>query len=145
MTETLPSQRVLVHTSTQSIRWADMDAFGHVNNTVYFRYMEQARIEWTYALTEGGEGHADGTGPVIANASCNFLIPLVYPGDLEVRMFLGDPGRTSVGSFYEIHSGGRKFADGASRIVWIDIATGRPVPLPAAVTDPLRARGEVTR
>ena len=38
--------RLLVHTSRQPIRWGDMDALGHVNNTVYFRYMEQARIEW---------------------------------------------------------------------------------------------------
>lgn len=144
MTETLPSQRVLVHTSTQSIRWADMDALGHVNNLVYFRYMEQARIEWLYALAQGAGGYVDGSGPVIANASCNFLAPLVYPGELEVRMFLAEPGRTSVGSFYEIHCGGRKFAEGASRIVWIDIATGRPVPLPAAVTAPLRTLDGVT-
>ena len=139
MTEALPSQRVLVHTSTQAIRWADMDALGHVNNTVYFRYMEQARIEWLYGLAAGEGGYVGGSGPVIANASCNFLAPLVYPGEVEVRMFLGEPGRTSVGSFYEIHSGGRKFADGASRIVWIDVGTGKPVPLPAAVTGPLRA------
>jgi acyl-CoA thioester hydrolase len=143
MSESLPTQRVLVHTSPQSIRWADMDALGHVNNTIYFRYMEQARIEWLYALADGADGYVGGTGPVIANATCNFLLPLVYPGDLEVRMFLGDPGRTSVGSFYEIHSGGRKFADGSSRIVWIDIATGRPVPLPPAVIEPLRAPLEV--
>ena len=42
----MTTPRVLVHTTTQVIRWGDMDAFGHVNNTVYFRYMEQARIEW---------------------------------------------------------------------------------------------------
>ena len=35
-----------VHTTTVPIRWGDMDAQGHVNNTVYFRYMEQARVEW---------------------------------------------------------------------------------------------------
>jgi acyl-CoA thioester hydrolase len=139
MTEAPPSQRVLVHPSTQSIRWADMDALGHVNNTVYFRYMEQARIEWLYALAQGEGGYVDGSGPVIANASRNFLAPLMYPGELEVRMFLAEAGRTSVGSYYEIHSSGRTFADGASRIVWIDIETGRPVPLPAAVTAPLRA------
>ena len=45
--------RVLVHTSLQPIRWGDMDVLGHVNNTVYFRYMEQARIEWIYALASG--------------------------------------------------------------------------------------------
>jgi len=41
---TLP--RILVHTSLQPLRWADMDMLGHVNNVAYFRYMEQARIEW---------------------------------------------------------------------------------------------------
>ena len=69
---------------------------GHVNNTVYFRYMEQARIEWIYALA-GGRGYDDGHGPVVVNASCNFKVPLVYPGDVEVRMYIGDPGRTSIG------------------------------------------------
>ena len=131
--------RVLVHTSIQPIRWGDMDALGHVNNTVYFRYMEQARIEWLYAQAEAADAYATGQGLVIINASCTFLEPLLYPGDVEVRMFLGDPGRSSVGSYYDIHMGGRKYADGAAKIVWIDLATGRPVPLPDAIAAPLRA------
>src|SRR5438105_12390891 len=86
--------RVLVHTSRQPIRWGDMDAFRHVNNTVYFRYMEQARLEWLYAQLP----HADGpTGPVIVNASCTFLVPRVYPGTVEARLLLGDLGRSSIG------------------------------------------------
>ncbi len=108
-----------MHTSRQPIRWADMDMLGHVNNTVFFRYCEQARIEWTYGLHEGGDAYAE-TGPVIVNASCTFLLPLVYPGEVEVRMFLADPGRTSVGSYYEILKDGTKHADGAAKLVWID-------------------------
>ncbi len=54
-------------------------------------------------------------------------------------MYLGDPGRTSVGSFYEILKDGTKYADGAAKMVWIDIATGRSVPLPDRVAAPLRA------
>lgn len=130
--------RLRVHTSHQAIRWGDMDALGHVNNIVYFRYMEQARIEWAQAL-DPDRGPHDQTGPVIVNASCTFQAPLVYPGELEVRMFLGNPGRTSVVSFYEIWHDGRKFAEGAAKIVWIDIASGRPVPLPDNVAAPLRA------
>jgi hypothetical protein len=42
---TTPS-RTLVHTTEIAIRWCDMDAFGHVNNSVYFSYFEVARIEW---------------------------------------------------------------------------------------------------
>jgi acyl-CoA thioester hydrolase len=136
-----PHDSVLVHTSIQPIRWGDMDALGHVNNTVYFRYMEQARIEWLYALAGEG-GYANGSGPVIANASCTFLEPLVYPGDCEVRMYLGDLGRTSVGSFYEIWKDGRKFAEGAAKIVWIDLRSGRSTPLPEPIVAPLRAAAQ---
>ena len=130
--------RLLVHTSFQTIRWGDMDVLGHVNNIVYFQYMEQARIEWAQALDPSRRTH-DGDGPVIVNASCTFLVPLVYPGDIEVRMYLGDPGRTSVASFYEVWHDGRKFAEGAAKIVWVDLASGRPVPLPDRIAGSLRA------
>jgi acyl-CoA thioester hydrolase len=129
--------RTLVHTSRQSIRWGDMDALGHVNNTVYFRYMEQARIEWLYSLEREGGAYGT-TGPVIVNASCTFVVPLVYPNDLEVRMYLGEPGRSSVESYYEVVCEGRVCAEGSAKIVWIDVATGRPVPLPDRIAAPLR-------
>jgi acyl-CoA thioester hydrolase len=117
-----------------------MDALGHVNNTVYFRYMEQARIDWLYEQArKHGTGYDAGSGPVIVNASCTFLEPLVYPGNCEVRMFLGEVGRSSVGSFYEIWKDGRMFASGAAKIVWVDLATGRPTPLPEPISAPLRA------
>jgi acyl-CoA thioester hydrolase len=128
----------LVHTSRQSIRWGDMDMLGHVNNTVYFRYCEQARIEWTYAYAHSGVGYDAGQGPVVVNASCNFRIPLTYPGEIDVKMYLANPGRTSVDSHYELWQGDTLHADGAAKIVWIDLATGRPVPLPAALVEPLR-------
>jgi len=54
-------------------------------------------------------------------------------------MYLGDPGRTSVGSFYEILKDGTKCAEGAAKIVWINLATGRSVPLPDLVSARLRA------
>jgi len=141
MSASRPHARVLVQTSRQPIRWGDMDALGHVNNTVYFRYMEQARIDWLESLAAAGIGYTRGEGPVIVDASCTFREPLVYPGEVEVRMFLGAPGRTSVGSFYELLKDGRIYADGAAKIVWIDLATGRPTPLPDAIAAPLRAIG----
>ncbi len=116
-----------------------MDAFGHVNNTVYFRYMEQARVEWQHAHAMAPGGLVTGQGGVIVNASCNFLRPLVYPGNVEVTMYLGSPGRSSMGSYYDVHCAGEKYADGAAKIVWIDLKTGRPVPLPESIVAPLRA------
>ena len=69
-----------------------MDMLGHVNNTVYFRYMEQARIEWLYATAGAGrlrEAAGPGDRQRELQLSC---VPLVYPGDVEVRMYLGDAG-----------------------------------------------------
>lgn len=123
--------RQLVLTSRQPIRWGDMDALGHVNNTVYFRYMEQARVEWLdrtgIVLGAGGE-----EGVVIVNASCTFLLPLTYPGEVEVRMFFGKPGRSSLPTFYEIYKTGEEalYAEGAAKMVWVSLATGKSAPLP---------------
>jgi acyl-CoA thioester hydrolase len=126
----MKARRVLVHTSIQPVRWGDMDALGHVNNTVYFRYMEQARLEWLYELAQEGVGFLSGAGPVIVNASCTFMVPIVYPGDVEVRMYLAEPGRSSIGSHYELDCAGKRMAEGDAKIVWIDLASGRSVPLP---------------
>jgi acyl-CoA thioester hydrolase len=130
--------RLHVHTSLIPIRWGDMDAFGHVNNTVYFRYMEQTRVDWIDAAFPA-RGEQALPPLVIVNASCTFQLPLVYPGTVEVRMLLSDPGRTSVGSFYEMWMGDRRYAEGAAKMVFVDPVTGRPAPLPESVAAPLRA------
>ena len=54
-------------------------------------------------------------------------------------MYLGEPGRTSIGSYYELAMNERKHADGAAKIVWIDLASGRSVPLPEVVAARFRA------
>jgi len=115
---------------------------GHVNNIAYFRYMEQARIEWLYRLADAVGFYDRGQGPVVVNASCNFLVPLVYPGDVVVQMFMGHAGRSSVMSYYELHCNGTNCADGAAKLVWIHLATGRSTPLPAAVTASWRVAEE---
>ena len=122
--------RKLVLTILIPIRWGDMDAYGHVNNTLYFRYMEQARVE--YLESNGYPIIPKGTAPVIINASCTFLIPLTYPGNVEVKMFFGVPGRSSIPSSYEIRLQGDDtlFATGDSKIVWTDVESGKSVPIP---------------
>jgi acyl-CoA thioester hydrolase len=66
-------------------------------------------------------------------------VPLVYPGDIEVRMYLGEPGRTSIGSYYELSMNHRTHAEGAAKMVWIDVASGRSVPLPDLLTSRIHA------
>ena len=123
--------RKLVHTTQIPIRWGDMDAMGHVNNTIYFRYMEQARIEWFESLGYG-VGLARTEAPVIINASCTFLIPFTYPGVVESRVLVGHSGRSSLATYHELRLLGddRLFAEGAAKIVWTITATGKSAPLP---------------
>lgn len=122
--------RMLVHKTVMPIRWGDMDAYRHVNNIIYFQYMEQARAE--YLASIGYPIVPKGTAPVIINASCTFLIPLTYPGTVELTMFLSALGRSSLMSSYEIRVQGDDalYATGAAKIVWTDVTTGKSVMIP---------------
>ena len=129
------SPQKLVHSSLIPIRWGDMDVYGHVNNTIYFRFMEQIRVEYLEQL--GFKVMPRGEAPVIINASCTFLIPLNYPGTVDIRMYCGEPGRSSIPTHYEIRLQGEDtlYATGDSKIVWMDVASGKSVAIP----DELRA------
>lgn len=61
------------------IRWGDMDAFQHVNNTVYFRYFETARIAYLEQLDVAGFMGIKSVGPIVAAINCRFRFPLTYP------------------------------------------------------------------
>jgi acyl-CoA thioester hydrolase len=128
----MSEERKLVHVERIPIRWGDMDAMGHVNNTVYFRYMEQARIGWFDALVPEQEAWKS-TGIVIANASCNFKRPINYPGTVEVRVFTGLPGGSSVPTYYEMVVEEALYADGAATVVFIDMEKQKPVRIPDGI------------
>jgi acyl-CoA thioester hydrolase len=121
----------LLHTSTQAIRWGDMDALGHVNNTLYFRFMEQCRIEWLEQAF--GPTVAAGEGPVIVNAHCNFRRQMKYPASISVEMHAGQMGRTSVETTYVIRDAADAqiiYADGGAKIVWVDFIKEKSTALP---------------
>jgi acyl-CoA thioester hydrolase len=132
-------KKKLMHVTRMPIRWGDMDAYGHVNNTVYFRYMEQARVEWL----EGQDVvvRPGGDGPVIINTSCTFLLPMTYPGTVEVRTYVGALGRSSAQTYVEMRMEGdeRLYAEGAAKVVWMDTRTGKSVPLPEHVRAAMEA------
>jgi len=126
--------RRLAHVERIPIRWGDMDAMGHVNNTVYFRFMEQARISWFGRLLPGDEAwHA--TGIVIANASCNYKRAITYPGTVEVRLYVGAPGGASVPTFYELRVDDDPvpYADGAAVVVFIDMQSQKSKRIPDGI------------
>ena len=130
-------QRTLVHVTRIPVRWGDMDAMGHVNNTVYFRYMEQARINWFESLV-GFDKAWISTSIVIVNASCNFRRPIGYPATVEVKLFAGEPGGSSVPTFYELVVDDEIYADGAAVVVFVDAQKQKPVRIPDAIRELLK-------
>jgi acyl-CoA thioester hydrolase len=124
------TEKIHVFTTRIAIRWGDMDTMGHVNNAVYFRYIEQARIDWLSQLKCAPD--PNGEGPVIINAHCTFLKQLEYPGDIEIRTFVGQLGRTSFETYHEIHRVDRPdvlCAEGGAKVVWVNFPQQKSTPL----------------
>jgi len=123
------SDKKLVHVERIPVRWGDMDAMGHVNNTVYFRFMEQTRISWFEKLLPRGEAWGT-TGIVIVNASCNFIKPINYPATVEVKMYAGPLGGSSVPTYYDLVVRDEIYADGAAKVVFVDMDRQKAVRIP---------------
>ena len=127
----IPETKKLVHEMTIPIRWGDMDAMGHVNNTVYFRYLEVARLDWLFRV--GGPPDPTATGPVIVNAFCNFIRQLEFPGDVLAKHYVANPGRSSFDTYLTLERTdmpGVIHAEGGATTVWIDFKAQKSVPLP---------------
>jgi acyl-CoA thioester hydrolase len=108
-----------------------MDAMGHVNNTLYFRYLEIVRIEWLNRI--GAAPDPGGEGPVIVNAFCNFLKQLEYPGDVLAKHYVAAAGRTSFDTYItleRVDTLGVIYAAGGAKTVWVDFPRQKAVPLP---------------
>jgi acyl-CoA thioester hydrolase len=127
----LPENKKKVFTMTIPIRWGDMDAMGHLNNTLYFRYMEIIRIEWFRSI--GCMVDASGQGPVIVNAFCNFYRQFEYPGDVLATMYVSDPGRSTFESWCTMERAdqpGVIHAAGGATTIWVDFPKQKSVVLP---------------
>lgn len=121
------------------LRWRDMDAYGHVNNSTYFTFFEQARVMWWQeinVLLNNAEN-----GPVVITASCVFLKPLHYPNDLEIHLFSHTPGRSSFIIDYAVYSQYQpkeKFAEGSTKMVWVDHKKNVSMPFPQEILNHLQ-------
>ena len=127
----IPENKKLVYECTIPMRWGDMDAMGHVNNTIYFRYLEIARVDWLQQFN-AAPGPA-GAGPVIVNAFCNFYKQLEYPGDVLVKLYASDPGRTTFETWATMEQAtnpGVIYAAGGATTIWVDFPKQKAVDLP---------------
>ncbi|MDP4607634.1 MAG: acyl-CoA thioesterase [Burkholderiaceae bacterium] len=127
----LPDEKKQVFDMVLPIRWGDMDAMGHVNNTQYFRYMETVRLEWMFKV--GIAPNPQAQGPVILNAFCNFYKQLEYPGDVLVKLFVSAPARSTFETWCTLElttQPGTMYAAGGATVVWVDFPKQQSAPMP---------------
>ena len=111
------------------VRFRDCDAMGHVNNAVYFTFLEQCRIAWYQDM-----GGMPGVSTMIVHAECDYRAPLFMQDEIEVRARMTKIGRTSMTMSYALVrlSDGVLAAEASTVSVTIDAATHERVPVPDA-------------
>lgn len=117
------------------VLWGDMDLLGHVNNVVYFRYLEQARVDWLSKrnnLNHGDEGF------VLIHTHCTFLKSVVYPDTVIVRTYLKNTGNSSITLEHTLTVESDEeniYATGEAKLVWINFKKEKSRPLPKNILE----------
>lgn len=120
------------------VAWGDMDAFQHVNNTVYFRWMESGRIAYFTRMDVPGFRDLTGVGPILHSTQCRYRIPLTFPDTVTVasRVVSVEEDRMTMEQIIVSHQHAKVAAIGSGVIVTFDYAVGCKAPVP----DLVRAR-----
>jgi len=120
------------------VAWGEMDAYRHVNNVVYFRYFENARLEYFRRLDWFVVERATGVGPILAAVQARFRKPLTYPDTIAVAARVPTLGedRFTMEHVVVSHANGVVVTEGHGTIVTFNYHEGKKVPIP----DELRRR-----
>ena len=113
------------------VAWGDMDAFDHVNNTVFLRWFESARIAYFGELGFLDRMESDGVGPILARATCDYRLALRYPDRVRVEATVTRLGTSSFVMGYRAFSAEHDAlaAEGEGVIVLLDYGSGQKAPL----------------
>jgi acyl-CoA thioester hydrolase len=117
-----------------SVRWGDMDAFNHVNNAQYLRYLEEARVQWLASIP--GMSLSGPVSPVLVASNVNYRRPIEWPNEIAVELFVEKIGNSSLTMGHRMFSAADStvlYSDGNVVMVWIDTQTGKSVRVPEAV------------
>ena len=129
-----------------NVCWGEMDAFNHVNNTVYFKYFENVRIKYFEKTGIIKLMKESKVGPIMAQADCQFIKPINYPDSLEIRAKVSHIKKSSFIMEYEVFS--QKLntlaAKGSSVIVMVDYNSGTKVHIPEDIKSNLDSEDQPT-
>lgn len=117
------------------VQWGDQDALGHVNNTVYFRWCESARIAYLQRLGLGDWMEPTTLGPILAHIGCNYKRQLHFPDTVRIGSRISQLGRTSITMEHALVSLAQNaiVAESTSVIVVFNYETQKPTSIPQEV------------
>lgn len=124
----------LLTSLTMPVRWRDLDAFNHANNSTYLTYLEETRLHWMASLP--GEWMNASHSPLLAAVHVNYRRAVNWPATVIVELYCERLGNTSVTLAHRIVDADDRdvlYSDGQSVMVWVDPGTGKPVPLPDVI------------
>ena len=130
-----PTRDLFRHMIEMPVRWGDMDAFGHVNNAVYFQYVESGRVAYFDEVLESF-GH-ETEGPILGEVNCRFLAQLEYPADLHIgtRVIRLSSRTITVQTGIFVGENSDPAALAQATVVWFDYRTQRSAPLSESLID----------
>jgi len=115
------------------VRWRDLDAFNHVNNSIYLTYLEEARLQWLQHMPDWANADA---APVLAASELQYRQPINWPGSLQIELRclrIGNSSLTVAHRIVDAADPGRLYCDGHVVLVWMNPTTGKSVPLPTSI------------
>jgi acyl-CoA thioester hydrolase len=125
----------------QDVIWGDADAFGHINNTVYFRYFEDARMAYFVKTGMLKIKETLNLGPILATTQCDFKLPLTYPDRIHIGCNATITGPKKVLMEYTVYS--EQFsgiaATGSSLVIFYDYNNSCSCDIPEQVSTAIKS------
>ena len=127
-------------THTERIRFGDLDAMRHLNNVVFLRYFETARINYLNSISEDHDpvNRDRGFGMIFASCHIDYRSPGNFDEDVDVRVRPAEIGTKSLKLEFEMRVGERLLAEGYGVLVGYDYANQKSAVLPEALCAKLR-------
>ncbi|HAT8498020.1 TPA: acyl-CoA thioesterase [Vibrio vulnificus] len=120
-----------------NVAWGEMDALQHINNVVYFRYFETARIEYFNKINLMDEIKRNQIGPVLSETQCRYRIPVTFPDTLFIGSRVSEVGEDRFTMEYQVVSKkmGKVTTTGSATVVMFDFKNQCKTQLPAVLRD----------
>ncbi|ELV8594727.1 acyl-CoA thioesterase [Vibrio fluvialis] len=127
------------------VAWGEMDALQHVNNVVYFRYFETARIDYFRHIQLMEDIAITQIGPVLSETQCRYKIPVTFPDTLLVGSRVSDVQADRFSMEYQVVSKklGKVTTTGSATVVMFDFKNGTKAKLQERILDAIQTLQEL--